>query len=102
MSHYQRHVFFCCNQRAPGERCCAQADAETMYLHAKDRVKALRLTDDNRVRINRAGCLGRCEEGPCLVVYPEAVWYTYRAAPDIDEIVDQHLLNGRIVERLRL
>ncbi|MDR0250086.1 MAG: NAD(P)H-dependent oxidoreductase subunit E [Burkholderiales bacterium] len=102
MSHYQRHVFFCCNQRPPDERCCAQTDAETMYLYVKDRVKALRLTDKSRVRINRAGCLGRCEEGPCLVVYPEATWYTYRTASDLDEIIDQHLSNGRIVERLQL
>ncbi|MCL2871593.1 MAG: NAD(P)H-dependent oxidoreductase subunit E [Betaproteobacteria bacterium] len=102
MSYYQRHVFFCCNQRSPGERCCAEANAEAMYLHAKDRVKALRLTDDNRVRINRAGCLGRCEEGPCLVIYPDAVWYTYRNAADIDELIDQHLSNGRLVERLQL
>ncbi|MCL2297272.1 MAG: NAD(P)H-dependent oxidoreductase subunit E [Proteobacteria bacterium] len=101
MSHYQRHVFFCCNQRSPGECCCAQGDAEKMYLYAKDRVKALRLTDDNRVRINRAGCFGRCEDGPCLVVYPEAVWYTYRSAADLDEIIEQHLSSGRIVERLQ-
>ncbi|MDR2017054.1 MAG: (2Fe-2S) ferredoxin domain-containing protein [Burkholderiales bacterium] len=100
MSHYQHHVFFCCNQRSPDECCCAQANAETMYLYAKDRVKALRLTD--RVRINRAGCLGRCEEGPCLVIYPEAIWYTYRTPSDLDEIIDQHLANGRIVERLQL
>ncbi|MCL2310210.1 MAG: (2Fe-2S) ferredoxin domain-containing protein [Proteobacteria bacterium] len=102
MSHYRHHVFFCCNQRSPGEHCCAQGGAEKMYLYAKDRVKALRLTDDNRVRINRAGCLGRCEEGPCLVVYPEAVWYTYRTVSDIDEIIDQHLSGSHIVKRLQI
>jgi (2Fe-2S) ferredoxin len=102
MSHYQHHVFFCCNRRSPDERCCAQADAEAMYLYAKDRFKALSPADKNRIRINRAGCLGRCEEGPCLVVYPEAVWYTYRTASDLDEIIDQHLSNGRLVERLQL
>jgi len=54
------------------------------------------------VRINQAGCLDRCEEGPCVVVYPDAVWYTYVDRADVDEIIEEHLQNGRIVERLRM
>jgi (2Fe-2S) ferredoxin len=50
----------------------------------------------------QAGCLDRCEEGPCIVVYPEAVWYTYVDRDDIDEIIESHLKQGRIVERLRM
>jgi len=49
-----------------------------------------------------AGCLDRCEEGPTVVVYPEGVWYRYADQRDIDEIVDSHLVNGRVVERLRI
>ena len=49
-----------------------------------------------------AGCLGRCDDGPVLVVYPDNVWYTYVDKEDIDDIIDNHLLHGRIVERLRL
>ena len=52
------------------------------------------------VRINIAGCLGRCELGPTVVVYPDGVWYTYVDKEDLDEIIDEHLLNGRVVERL--
>ena len=44
----------------------------------------------------------RCAGGPVAVVYPEAVWYTYVDADDIDEIVESHLKNGRVVERLLL
>ncbi|HHJ20247.1 MAG TPA: (2Fe-2S) ferredoxin domain-containing protein, partial [Gammaproteobacteria bacterium] len=44
----------------------------------------------------------RCSEGPVVVVYPEAVWYTYVDHEDIDEIIDEHLLNGRVVERLKI
>ena len=54
------------------------------------------------MRINKAGCLGRCDDGPVLVVYPDNVWYTYLDEEDVDEIIDQHLVHGRIVERLRL
>jgi len=52
------------------------------------------------VRVNKAGCMNRCAAGPVAVVYPEAVWYTYVDADDIDEIVESHLKNGKVVERL--
>ena len=65
-------------------------------------VKALGLAGKDRVRINRAGCLDRCEEGPVIVVYPDDVWYTYVDKEDIDEIIDEHLVNGRVVERLKI
>jgi (2Fe-2S) ferredoxin len=73
-----------------------------MRDYAKSKVKALKLTGKGNVRINQAGCLDRCEEGPVIVVYPEEVWYTYVDKDDIDEIVEEHLVNGRIVERLRI
>ena len=102
MSYYQRHVFFCCNQRDPPEKCCNQVGATEFVRYAKDRVKALGLNGRGKVRINKAGCLDRCEEGPVVVVYPEAVWYTYVDRHDIDEIIDQHVVGGQIVERLKI
>ena len=102
MSYYQHHVFFCCNQRDPPERCCATNDALEMQQYAKKRIKALGLSGKDRVRINKAGCLDRCEEGPVIVVYPEEVWYTYVDQHDIDEIIDEHIVGGRFVERLRI
>ena len=65
-------------------------------------MKALGLAGEGKVRVNKAGCLDRCEEGPVIVVYPEAVWYTYVDRADIDEIIDRHVLRGEIVERLRI
>ena len=73
-----------------------------MQQYAKKRVKALGLSGQGKVRMNRAGCLDRCDEGPVLVVYPEAVWYTYIDRADIDEIIDRHVVGGEIVERLRI
>jgi len=102
MSHFQYHVFFCCNQREPGAACCNNHGAQALRDYAKDRVKALKLNGPGKVRVNSAGCLDRCDDGPVVVVYPEGVWYTYVDKDDIDEIVDQHLVHGRIVERLRI
>ena len=102
MSFYQRHVFFCCNQRHNGDACCNDHGAEAMRDYAKAKVKALGLSGPGRVRVNMAGCLDRCEEGPCVVVYPDAVWYTYIDRHDVDEIIEEHLQNGRVVERLRI
>lgn len=104
MSYYQRHLFFCCNQRAAdAERpCCAAVGAQTARDYAKQRIKQLDLAGAGKVRINQAGCLDRCEQGPVLVVYPDAVWYTYVDTEDVDEIIDEHVLHGRPVERLMI
>jgi (2Fe-2S) ferredoxin len=70
--------------------------------YAKQRARQLGLTGPGGVRVNSAGCLDRCSEGPVCVVYPEAVWYTYKDRDDIDEIVDKHLKQGNIVSRLKI
>lgn len=101
-SYYKYHVFFCTNQRSDGSQCCGGYGASTLREYAKGVIKSAGLQKEGGVRINSAGCLNRCSEGPVLVVYPEAVWYTYVDQEDIDEIVDEHLKNGRVVERLRV
>ena len=74
--------------------------AEAAFEHMKARVKKLGLSGKSKVRINRSGCLDRCGEGPLLVIYPQAIWYTFVDVEDIDEIIDSHLQQGKIVERL--
>src|SRR5574343_1737929 len=101
-SYYERHIFFCLNQRDNGEACCAQHQAQEAFDRCKSQVKALGLAGQGKVRVNKAGCLDRCAGGPIAVVYPEAVWYTYVDQSDIDEIVDRHLAKGEVVERLVL
>ena len=102
MSYYERHVFFCLNRRDDGRPCCAAHPAEEMQAYAKERVRELGLSGPGKTRINKAGCLDRCDQGPVLVVYPEAIWYTYVDRHDIDEIIDSHLAGGVPVARLRL
>lgn len=100
MAQFHRHVFVCINERPEGHPrgCCATkggqavADALKAGLHARG-LKRMS-------RINKAGCLDQCAAGVTLVVYPEAVWYGGVTLEDVDEILDQHVVGGRPVERL--
>ena len=73
-----------------------------MRDYAKAKVKSLGLAGEGRVRVNQAGCMDRCEEGPVCVVYPEGTWYTYIDESDVDEIIESHLVNGKPVDRLKI
>jgi len=100
--YYARHIFFCLNERKNGEQSCAQFKAQEGFDHCKMRIKKEGLAGPGQIRVNKAGCLDRCAGGPVAVVYPEAVWYSYVDQADIDEIIDSHLKNGKVVERLVL
>ncbi|QEP44593.1 (2Fe-2S) ferredoxin domain-containing protein [Ectothiorhodospiraceae bacterium BW-2] len=101
MSYYQHHLFFCQNRRDEEQPCCGRFAADKLRDYAKKRCKELNLTQEGRgVRVNSAGCLNRCGAGPVLVIYPDAVWYTYVDRDDIDEIIESHLQRGKVVERL--
>ncbi len=102
MSYYERHVFFCLNERDKGEDSCARHGAQAGFDRCKARVKKDGLAGPGKVRVNKAGCLDRCAGGPVAVVYPEGIWYSYVDASDIDDIVDSHLKHGKTVERLLL
>jgi (2Fe-2S) ferredoxin len=101
-SYFKHHVFFCTNQRDKGKECCQNHGADQLRDYAKGKVKSLNLSGEGKTRINSAGCLDRCSEGPVMVVYPEAVWYTFVDKEDIDEIVESHLQHGKVVERLKI
>ena len=73
-----------------------------MRDYAKKRCKELGLTGEGKIRINQAGCLDRCEEGPVCVVYPEGTWYTYVDETDVDEIIESHVMGGVPVDRLKI
>src|SRR5260221_1993496 len=98
MSYYERHVFFCCNQRQNGETCCNDKGASGMRDYAKRRVKDLGLSGPGKVRVNQSGWLDPFEEGPCVVGYSEAVSHTYVDPAHIDETIQEHLKAGQAVE----
>jgi (2Fe-2S) ferredoxin len=99
-SYYKYHIFFCLNQRENGDSCCGQQGAQAAFDQCKAAVKAAGLAGQGGVRVNKAGCLDRCAAGPVAVVYPEGVWYSFVDQADVAEIVESHLKNGQVVERL--
>jgi (2Fe-2S) ferredoxin len=99
--YYQRQVFFCMNERSDGD-CCMSKKNRKSLAHAKNMVKELDLKGKGGVRVNQTDCLGRCDEGPVLVVYPDAVWYTYKNQDDVEEIIKSHLVDGKVVKRLKI
>ncbi len=104
MSYYQRHIFFCVNDRGPDSDrpSCNRCGSAKIREYAKQKIKALGMSGAGKIRVNQSGCLDRCEEGPVCVVYPEGVWYTYVDESDVDDIIESHLLNGKVVERLKI
>ena len=107
MSYYKHHVFFCTNKREPDpdgttRPCCADKGAVAIRDYAKKSVKRAGLSGAGAVRVNNAGCLDRCEEGPCVVIYPEGVWYKIGSREAVDAVLETHLRDGRRVDALFL
>lgn len=100
MSYFQKHIFVCTNQKPPGKTCCANTGGEEFFSHLKTRLLELDLFGPEKIRVSKSGCLGRCASGPCMVIYPEGLWYTYQTYEDIDLIVNQYLLNNHVVSSL--
>jgi (2Fe-2S) ferredoxin len=102
MPGFQRHVFVCTNERAPGnpKGCCKSKGAEAVRDELKKRLAERGLK--KVVRANAAGCLDQCEHGVTLVVYPEQVWYGNVSLADLPELIERHIVNGEYVERLML
>jgi len=97
---YKRHLFVCINERDPSDPrgCCADKRGVAVRDAFKKAIKSRNL--DHKIRANKAGCLDGCARGVVAVVYPEGVWYQDLGVKDVDEIVEQHLINGQPVTRL--
>lgn len=98
---YTRHVFVCTNRRPDGspKGCCASKGGDEVRLEFKHQLDEHQVKG---VRANAAGCLDACEAGVSVVVYPENVWYGGVTVADVKEIVEEHVIAGRPVERLRM
>lgn len=102
MPFFQRHVFVCTNERAPGnpKGCCKSKGGEEIRDELKKRLAERGLK--KVVRANAAGCLDQCEHGVTVVVYPEQVWYGNVTVADVAELIDRHIVGGEYIERLMI
>jgi len=92
MNPYRKHVLVCCSKN------CSEYASEVLYAELKKRLRELNL--NREIRLTNTGCLKECENGPIVVVYPEGIWYSRVAVDDVDEIIAEHLIGGRIISRL--
>lgn len=95
---YKKHIFICTNQRNDGRRCCGEEHGLKLVAEMKRLLKEKGINKE--IRAQRAGCLDACDYGPSMVVYPEGVFYGKVQLGDIEQIVNEHLINNNIVERL--
>ncbi|WP_274570706.1 (2Fe-2S) ferredoxin domain-containing protein [Neisseria leonii] len=104
MSFFERHLFICTNARhdACAQSCNDNGEADAALAFLKSRCNQLGLAGPGKLRISKAGCLGRCKSGPLMVIYPEARWYRYQNENDLNDILLHELQNRQAVERLLL
>lgn len=104
---YQHHIFICTNRRPDGhpKGSCAAKGSEEVVAEFKAKVAQLGLR--GAVRAQASGCLDACERGISVVIYGEAeppggVWYGGVTKADVEEILREHVIGGKVVERLRM
>jgi (2Fe-2S) ferredoxin len=101
MAKFEAHIFVCCNQRPPDSRCCCDPSGEKALqkcFKAELEKRGLKGT----VRPNAAGCLDQCELGPTVVIYPQGIWYGKVTLADVPRIVEETIVQGKIVADLHI
>ena len=92
MALYRAHILVCTGTG------CAAANANGLAEEFEVQLKKFGL--DQEIRVVKTGCLGLCAKGPNVVIYPDGTHYIMVHVEDVAEIVEEHLLKGRPVQRL--
>ena len=95
------HLFVCQNQRPEGHPfgCCLSKGADAIVTHLKRRVKELNLKN---ICVTKSGCLGQCDKGPAVVVYPEGTWYRVENIEQAEAVLQQHLMQHKKLTHLEM
>ena len=96
------HIFICTSCRINGQ--------QKGFCYSKDSVdiiqKFMEVIEDNGlsgdIMITNTGCFGICDKGPIAVIYPEGVWYGNLTEEDVEKIVEQHIMKGKVVKELMI
>ena len=98
---YQKHIFVCTNQKDAGKKCCGAAGSSAIAAYMKEKLVAQGDWGPGKIRVTPSSCLGRCQKGPCVLVYPDNLWYRIENFSDADTIL-QHLEMGQPVTKLQI
>ncbi len=98
MEPFRYHIFVCTQEKPEGVTCCPASGSGSVLgaLHGALGSRGL----SGEVQVSSCGCLGLCDDGPIMIVYPEGVWYRKVTPGDVAEIVESHVGAGKVVARL--
>ena len=97
---FEKHIFICTNQKGEGKACCGEERGMELVKRFKELISEKGLK--GRVRAQRSGCLDACQQGPALVIYPEGTYYGFVKPEDVERIIDEHIIGGKVIEELEL
>ncbi len=104
MRYFEQHVFVCTNARndACKKSCNDNGEGSAAVKFLKNEVAKRGLNGKGKIRVSQSGCLGRCQEGPALVIYPQGNWYTYQTESDLMDILESDVIHHNVLTRLSL